>query len=117
MSRALAQLVRRAFGTLKLHRLEANIHPANAASIALAVCDGLAGRLAAQHAQVAAAERSLSLVDPSWRLGSRGRLELLDVQRQLATALQGLVTLRQTEQAHRAALQRSLGALWGDGPG
>ena len=53
------------------------------------------GSLAAQHAQVAAAERSLSLGDTSDRLRASSQLELLDAQRQLAAALQGLVTLRQ----------------------
>jgi len=36
MGQGLRAVVRHAFGTLKLHRLEANIQPANAASLALA---------------------------------------------------------------------------------
>lgn len=79
---------------------------------ALAVRDSLAERLAAQTAQVAAADRSLSLADQSYRLGASSQLELLDAQRQLAAAQQGLVTLRQTEQANRVVLLRALGGRW-----
>ncbi|RVU45579.1 efflux transporter outer membrane subunit [Rubrivivax rivuli] len=79
---------------------------------ALAVRDSLAERLAAQQAQVAAAERSLQLAEQSYRLGASSQLELLDAQRQLATAQQGLVTLRQTEQANRVVLLRALGGRW-----
>ena len=50
MSAGMHLVLRRAFGELSLHRLEANIQPANAASIALVrkcgfVCEGLARRL------------------------------------------------------------------------
>ena len=79
---------------------------------ALAVRDSLAERLAAQQAQVAAAERSLNLAEQSYRLGASSQLELLDAQRQLASARQGLVTLRQTEQANRVVLLRALGGRW-----
>ena len=79
---------------------------------ALAVRDSLAERLAAQAAQVQAAERSLSLADQSYRLGASSQLELLDAQRQLAAARQGLVNLRQTEQANRVVLLRALGGRW-----
>ena len=79
---------------------------------ALAVRDSVAERLAAQQAQVQAAERVLALSDRSYRLGGISQLELLDAQRQLASAQQGLVTLRQTEQANRVALLRSLGGRW-----
>ncbi len=79
---------------------------------ALAVRDSLAERLAAQLAQVAAAERSLQLAEQAYRLGASSQLELLDAQRQLATAQQGLVSLRQTEQANRVVLLRALGGRW-----
>jgi NodT family efflux transporter outer membrane factor (OMF) lipoprotein len=82
---------------------------------ALAVRDSLAERLAAQQAQVVAAERSLSLAEQSYRLGGASQLELLDAQRQLASARQGLVTLRQTEQANRVVLMRALGGRWAAG--
>lgn len=83
------------------------------AADALAVRDSLAERLAAQSAQVDAAERSLELSEQSYRLGAASQLELLDAQRQVASARQGLVTLRLTEQANRVDLLRSLGGRWG----
>lgn len=79
---------------------------------ALAVRDSLAERLAAQRAQVAAANRSLELATQSYRLGAVGQLELLDAERQQAAAEQGLLALRQTEQSNRVALLRALGGRW-----
>ncbi len=79
---------------------------------ALAVRDSLTERLAAQQAQVQAAERSLALAERSYRLGGASQLELLDAQRQLTAAQQGLVSLRQTEQANRVNLLRALGGRW-----
>lgn len=79
---------------------------------ALAVRDSLAERLSAQQAQVEAASRSLTLAEQSYRLGASSQLELLDAQRQLTAAQQGLVTLRQTEQANRVVLLRVLGGRW-----
>jgi NodT family efflux transporter outer membrane factor (OMF) lipoprotein len=80
---------------------------------ALAVRDGLAERLAAQQAQVAAAARSLQLVERSQALGGSSQLELLDAQRQLAAAQQALVALRQAEAANRVGLLKALGGRWG----
>jgi multidrug efflux system outer membrane protein len=82
---------------------------------ALAVRDSLAERLDAQQAQVEAAERSLTLAEQSYRLGGASQLELLDAQRQLAASRQGLVTLRQIEQANRVVLLRALGGRWTEG--
>ena len=79
---------------------------------ALAVRDSLAERLGAQQAQVEAAEQSLVLSERSYRLGGASQLELLDAQRQLAAARQGLVTLRLTEQVNQVDLLRSLGGRW-----
>lgn len=79
---------------------------------ALAVRDQLAERLAAQQAQVDAAEQSQRLAERSYRLGGSSQLELLDAQRQLTTAKRALVTLRQTEQSNRVALLRALGGRW-----
>ncbi len=79
---------------------------------ALAVRDSLAERLAAQQAQVDAASRSLSIAEQSYRLGGVSQLELLDAQRQLAGARQGLVSLRQAEQTNRVGLLRALGGRW-----
>lgn len=80
---------------------------------ALAVRDGLAERLEAQLAQVAAAAQTLKFAEDSYRLGGSSQLELLDAQRQLAAAQQALVTLRQAEQANRVTLLRALGGRWG----
>lgn len=79
---------------------------------ALAVRDSLAERLDAQQAQVAAARRSLDLAERSYNAGASSQLELLDAQRQLASAEQALVNLRQTEQLNRVALLRALGGRW-----
>lgn len=79
---------------------------------ALAVRDSLAERLAAGEAQVLAAQQSLNLAEASYRLGSASQLELLDAQRQLASAQQALVTLRLTEQQNRVSLLRVLGGRW-----
>ena len=79
---------------------------------ALAVRDSLVERLAAQRAQVEAAQRSLTMAEQSYRLGASSQLDLLDTQRQLAAAQQGLVTLRQTEQSNRVVLLRVLGGRW-----
>jgi NodT family efflux transporter outer membrane factor (OMF) lipoprotein len=79
---------------------------------ALALRDSLAERLAAQQAQVVAAERSLSLAEQSYRLGGVSQIELLDAQRQVNVARQGRVTLRLVEQANRVQLLRALGGRW-----
>ncbi|KQW50029.1 MULTISPECIES: efflux transporter outer membrane subunit [unclassified Roseateles] len=79
---------------------------------ALAVRDGLAERLDAQQAQVAAAAQTLRLAEESYRLGGSSQLELLDAQRQFASAQQALVSLRQIEQANRVTLLRALGGRW-----
>lgn len=79
---------------------------------ALAVRDSLTERVAAQRGQLDAAERSLRLAEQSYRLGAASQLELLDAQRQATAAQQGLVALRQTEQANRIALLRALGGRW-----
>lgn len=79
---------------------------------ALAVRDRLDERLQAQQAQVAAAERSADLAEQSYRLGRASQLELLDTQRQVSSARQGLVTLRQAEQLNRVSLLKSLGGRW-----
>ncbi len=79
---------------------------------ALAVRDSLSERMAAGTAQVQAAQRSLALVEASYRLGASNQLEWLEAQRQLSTAQQALVALRQTEQANRVTLLRALGGRW-----
>lgn len=85
------------------------------AADALALRDSLVESLAAQQAQWQAAQRSLALAEQSYRLGTASQLERLDAQRQRDAAQQGLVTLRQTEQANRIALLRALGGRWSGG--
>jgi outer membrane protein, multidrug efflux system len=82
---------------------------------ALAVRDSLTERLAAQQALAKAAERSLALAGQAYRLGGASQLELLDAQRQFTTAQQGLLSLRQIEQANRVTLLRALGGRWTTG--
>lgn len=79
---------------------------------ALAVRDSLSERLEAQQEQVKAARRTLDLAEAGYRLGSISQLDLLDAQRQMATAEQALVTLRLTEQGNRVELMRALGGRW-----
>lgn len=96
-----------------LARYEATLQSAfREVADALAVRDSLAERLAAQQGQVDAAARSLALAEQSYRLGAASQIELLDAQRQLDLARQGLVTLRQTEQVNRVVLLRALGGRW-----
>jgi NodT family efflux transporter outer membrane factor (OMF) lipoprotein len=78
----------------------------------LAVRDSLGERLTAGQAQVQAAQDALDRADAAYRLGGASQLELLDAQRQLATAQQALVSLRQTEQGNRVSLLRALGGRW-----
>lgn len=85
------------------------------AADALAVRDSLAERLDAQQAQVTAAAQTLRFAEDSYRLGGSSQLELLDAQRQLATAQQALITLRLAEQANRVTLLRALGGRWAAG--
>lgn len=84
---------------------------------ALAVREGLQERLAAQRAQVEAADRSLRLAEASYRAGATSQLELLDAQRQQAASQQGLVALRLLEQVNRVTLLRALGGTWPPGAG
>lgn len=79
---------------------------------ALAVRDQLAERLAAQQAQVAAAQRAADASERGYRLGGLSQLELLDAQRTLAAAQQALVSLVFTEQSNRVLLMKALGGRW-----
>lgn len=79
------------------------------------VADALAGtatfdrQIKAQMRAVTAAERRLQLSDLRYRAGVDGRLELLDAQRQLHTAMRDLLELRSEGMANRVALYKSLG--------
>ena len=79
------------------------------------VADGLAGRetfsrqIDAQARAVASAERRAELSSQRYRAGVDGRLELLDAQRQLYAAQQGLLDLRRGELSNAIALYKALG--------
>ena len=77
MTEALALILRVAFRTLKLHRLEANIQPANAASIALARRAGFRKEgFSRRYLKVCGRWRDherWALVAEDWRAGQRHR--------------------------------------------
>lgn len=85
------------------------------------VADGLAGQatfgqqMAAQEAVVAASERRARLSELRYRAGMESRLELLDSQRQLYLARQGLLELRRSEFASAIAMYKAIGGDPGDG--
>ncbi len=82
------------------------------------VADGLSQaqsldeRLQAQQALYASARRQLELAEASYRAGATGQLELLDAQRSLDAAAQGLITLQQSLQSNRIGLYKALGGGW-----
>ncbi len=69
-------------------------------------------RLAAQRSLAAAAQRALELSQARFRLGADNYLAVLDAERALYAAQQGLIGLRLAEQANRVALFRALGGQW-----
>lgn len=79
------------------------------------VADGLAGRetfgrqIEAQQRVVASANRRVTLSNLRYKAGVDGRLELLDAQRQLYSARQGLLDLRGAEMVNMVALYKALG--------
>ncbi|RDE50680.1 MAG: transporter [Candidatus Accumulibacter meliphilus] len=76
---------------------------------ALAVREHLDARLQAQEKLVDAYQRSLLLTERQYQAGSVNALIVLDAQRSLYAAQQGLIGLRLTEQANRLALYKALG--------
>jgi NodT family efflux transporter outer membrane factor (OMF) lipoprotein len=76
---------------------------------ALAVRGHLDARLQAQEKLVDAYQRSLLLTERQYQAGSVNALIVLDAQRSLYAAQQGLIGLRLTEQANRLALYKALG--------
>lgn len=76
---------------------------------ALAVRSTLQDRLDAQRALVDATERSYQLSDALYRNGANSYLEVLDAQRSLYSARQGLISLELSEQANRLTLYKVLG--------
>ncbi|MCU7371144.1 efflux transporter outer membrane subunit [Paucibacter sp. O1-1] len=76
---------------------------------ALAERGGLAEQLDAQQALTAANERRFALSNTLYQRGASSYLEVLDSQRSLYAARQGLVSVRLNEQLNRIALYRALG--------
>ena len=79
---------------------------------ALSLRASLAERLAAQSSLNEASARQLRLAEAQFRVGSTSQLEVLDAQRSLYAAQQGLINLRLAEQANRITLYRVLGGGW-----
>ncbi|MBP6902837.1 MAG: efflux transporter outer membrane subunit [Burkholderiaceae bacterium] len=79
---------------------------------ALAVRATLDRRLAAQQALVDAAAQALQLAEARQAAGASSALDVLDAQRTLYAAQQGLITLRLTEQGNRVSLFKALGGGW-----
>lgn len=79
------------------------------AADALADRATLQERLQAQTSLVANTQRALDLTLARWRLGADSYLAVLDAQRSLYTAQQGLIGLQLTEQVNRVTLYKVLG--------
>lgn len=79
---------------------------------ALSVRASLAERLDAQRALVDAAQRSLDLAMARQQAGADSFLTVLDAQRTLLSAQQGLITLQLTEAGNRVTLYKVLGGSY-----
>lgn len=79
---------------------------------ALAARTALRQQLAAQQAIVTAAEKTYRLAERRFEEGVDSRLELLEAQRNLDTAKQGLVSLRLAWLANQSRLYAVLGGGW-----
>lgn len=84
---------------------------------ALALSTTLAEQAAAREALLAAATRADELSRARYDAGRDSQLQRLDAQRTLYAAQQGLLAVRQQEQANRIALYRALGGGWAQGHG
>ena len=86
------------------------------------VADALAGRgtiddqLAAQRALVAATQRTYDLTDARYRAGIDSSLSLLDAQRELYSAQQGLIVTQLARETNLVTLYKVLGGGWKPGP-
>lgn len=87
------------------------------AADALADRATLQERLQAQTSLVANTQRALDLTLARWRLGADSYLAVLDAQRSLYTAQQGLIGLQLTEQVNRVTLYKVLGGWSADPDG
>ncbi len=86
------------------------------------VADALAGRgtiddeLAAQQALVAATQRTYDLTEARYRVGIDSSLSLLDAQRELYAAQQGLTLTQLARETNLVTLYKVLGGGWKPGP-
>ena len=80
----------------------------------LVVRGTLAERTAGQRAFVDALQTSFRLSDAVFRQGGTSYLQVLDAQRSLYGAQQGLISLQLEEQTTRVALYKALGGGWND---
>ena len=86
------------------------------------VADALAGRgtiddqLAAQQALVAATQTTYDLTDARYRAGIDSSLSLLDAQRELYSAQQGLIVTQLARETNLVTLYKVLGGGWKAGP-
>ena len=81
---------------------------------ALALTDTLAEQHAAQRALLESANRVYELSKARYDAGQDSYLSLLDAQRTLYTARQGLVGVQLAEQFNRVSLYRALAGGWSD---
>ena len=79
---------------------------------ALAERASLAERLAAQTSLTQASARALELSQARFRLGADNDLSVLDAERSLYAAQQGLIAVQLAEQANRVQLYKALGGPW-----
>ena len=86
------------------------------------VADALAGRgtiddqLAAQQALVAATQKVYDLTEARYRAGVDSSLSLLDAQRELYAARQGLIVTQLARETNLVTLYKVLGGGWKAGP-
>jgi outer membrane protein, multidrug efflux system len=76
---------------------------------ALAVRGQIDTRVQAQTKLVDAYQRSLTLTEQRYQAGAVNALSVLDAQRSLYAAQEGLIALRLTEQGNRLTLYKALG--------
>lgn len=84
------------------------------AADALALSESLARQHVAAKARFDAAQRADALAKARYEAGRDSYLTRLVAQRTLYAAQQGLITVRQAEQANRVALYRALGGGWSE---
>ena len=86
------------------------------------VADALAGRgtiddqLTAQQALVAATQRTYDLTEARYRAGIDSSLSLLDAERELYSAQQGLIVTQLARETNLVTLYKVLGGGWKAGP-